>query len=122
MARFVVLRHDSPDGLHWDFMLEIGGALRTWALQDEPAANRRIAARALGDHRVAYLDYEGPVSDDRGTVSQWDGGTFEVVEVKRDLVVARLTGRKLVGRAVLERAADSSGVTSDDWLFRFEPD
>ena len=103
-------------------MLEIGGALRTWALQAEPTAGRRTAARVLGDHRGAYLDYEGPVSDDRGTVSQWDGGTFEAVEIKDDLVVAQLAGRKLIGRAVLEFAADSSGEPDDDWQFRFAPD
>ncbi len=103
-------------------MLEFGGMLRTWALRDEPTADRRIAARALADHRLAYLDYEGPVCGGRGTVSQWDGGTFEIVEVHNDLVAARLRGRKLVGRAVIELAADSSGQPGDDWQFRFIAD
>ena len=122
MGRFVILRHDSPTGLHWDFMLEFGQSLWTWALQAAPAPGQTIAARALADHRPAYLDYEGPVSGGRGSVSQLDGGDFEPVDVKDDLVVVQLSGGKLVGRAVLELAADSSGVVGDDWQFRFTPD
>ena len=69
MPRFVILRHELPDprrrGVHWDFMLEHAGVLRTWALAEEPAPNKPISAEALADHRLAYLNYEGPVS---GTV------------------------------------------------------
>ena len=136
MPRFVVLRHDTPAGPHWDFMLELAGSLRTWALQDEPTTTRPIAARGLPDHRLVYLDYEGPVSGDRGpvsgdrgpvsgdrgTVSQYDAGTFDAVEFKDDLVVVRLAGRKLIGRAMLEIAADSSATPDDNWQFRFTPE
>ncbi len=122
MSRFVVLRHDSPAGLHWDFMLEFADVLRTWALQEEPAAERPIAARALADHRLAYLDYEGPVSGERGSVSKWDRGAFEAVEVEDDLVVVRLAGKRLLGLVTLELVADSSGEQGDSWQFRFTPE
>ncbi|MEA1950003.1 MAG: DNA polymerase ligase N-terminal domain-containing protein, partial [Planctomycetota bacterium] len=113
--RFVVLRHDSPAGPHWDFMLEFADTLRTWALQDEPTAAQTVAAHALPDHRPAYLDYEGPVSGDRGSVERFDRGTFDVVEFKDDLLVVQLAGSKLMGRAVIERVGDC-------WEFRFVPD
>ena len=59
-------------------MLEQDGVLRTWALAEEPAAQAEIAAEALGDHRLDYLEYEGPVSGDRGSVSRWDEGEYEM--------------------------------------------
>ena len=39
---------------------------------DVPAPGVEMIAEALGDHRLDYLDYEGPVSGDRGLVSRWD--------------------------------------------------
>ena len=69
MPRYVILDHDHPSR-HWDFMLESGGVLRTWRLLAEPTAGGPIAAEPLGDHRIAYLDYEGPLSGDRGGSSR----------------------------------------------------
>lgn len=76
--RFVLLFHELPAhsdrASHWDFMIESGPSLRTWALpveiSNENPANSDTdgLALALPDHRLAYLDYEGPVSGDRGTV------------------------------------------------------
>ena len=77
MPRFVILRHDHPF-LHWDFFLECGDVCRTWRLLDSPdVIESAIPAEPLTDHRLMYLDYEGPVSGDRGTVRRWDVGTFE---------------------------------------------
>ena len=82
MPRFVVLRHEMPDGAarpsHWDFMLECGEALRTWALQAQPDAPEPQLAEALADHRLAYLEYEGAVSGGRGNVTRWDAGSYEL--------------------------------------------
>ena len=77
MPRFVILEHDYPE-LHWDFMLECAGALKTWRLAEPPATHGElIAAVALEDHRLDYLDYEGPVSGNRGRVKRWDRGDYE---------------------------------------------
>jgi DNA polymerase Ligase (LigD) len=102
MLRYVILEHDHPV-LHWDFMLESGTLLRTWRLASEPAAGQRIAATSLGEHRLAYLDYEGPVSGNRGTVRRWDHGEFESVEQTDERLVVRLLGGRLHGTATLER-------------------
>lgn len=78
--RFVVLFHEFPIGHnranHWDLMLEQGGRLLTWALPEMPAIGKSIAARRLPDHRLEYLNYEGPVSGDRGEVSRLIAGTY----------------------------------------------
>ena len=73
-GRFVVLEHDHPH-LHWDFMLEADGALLTWRLSNPPATGSWEAEK-LADHRLVYLDYEGPVSGGRGTVKCWDRGVY----------------------------------------------
>jgi hypothetical protein len=102
MSRYVILEHDHPV-LHWDFMLESGVVLRTWRLASMPATGQIIAATALGEHRLAYLDYEGPVSGNRGAVTQWDRGEFDPVEQTGERLVVRLRGRRLNGPATLER-------------------
>lgn len=107
MPRFAVLLHDHPS-LHWDFLLEQGESCRTWRLLKAPDAVGDIPAEAIADHRLMYLDYEGPVSGDRGTVTQWDAGTFEWLVNGDDLVEVRLTGRSLIGVARLRREGDSS--------------
>jgi hypothetical protein len=112
MGRYVILRHECPaayePGVHWDLMLEAGNALRTWALAVEPAPGIVIAADELPDHRLEYLDYEGPISGNRGTVCRWDAGRFEVLrESPRELLV-RFAGDRLNGNAGLMRAAEDS--------------
>jgi hypothetical protein len=107
MPRFVILEHDHPD-LHWDFMLEAAGVLRTWRLAAPPAVGQAVAAVPSFDHRLAYLDYEGPVSGGRGTVRRWDAGTFTWEADGPEGVVVRLEGRRLSGVAVLRRVGDVS--------------
>lgn len=119
MARFAILRHEMPPGpragVHWDLMLERGGVLRTWALAEEPAPQKEIAADALGDHRLAYLEYEGPVSGDRGVVSRWDGGEYECQAESADEIVVRLVGGKMNGTARVRRRTKGS----EQWLFDY---
>ena len=101
MPRFVVLTHDHPF-LHWDFMLEQGASLRTWRLSAEPNSGREISAEPLPDHRLEYLDYEGPLSGDRGDVTQWDRGEYELIEESQDKLSLQLHGEKLKGRTTLQ--------------------
>lgn len=106
MSRFVILEHDSPRGRHWDFLLETGVALTAWALTQSPDAPGAIDADSLADHRIEYLDYEGPVSGDRGTVRRWDAGIYRLErQTERELVLA-LEGRRLCGTATLSRPTD----------------
>ncbi len=108
MFRFAVLEHDSPRGLHWDFLLETGEALSTWALAQAPDTAGPIDAESLADHRLDYLDYEGPVSGGRGAVVRWDAGTYQFVrQTDRELVVS-LEGERLCGTATLSRVGDEA--------------
>jgi hypothetical protein len=100
MPRFVILQHDHPE-LHWDFMLEAGDKLRTWRLAAPPADGQMVAASVSFDHRLAYLDYEGPVSSDRGQVVQWDRGDYEELVAAKGYVQVRLRGHKLRGTVTL---------------------
>jgi hypothetical protein len=102
MPRYVILEHDHPE-LHWDLMLETGEALRTWRLAAPPQAGGRVRAEPSFDHRRLYLDYEGPVSGERGRVKAWDRGTYEAAEDDAARVVVRLTGARLRGTATLRR-------------------
>ncbi len=71
--RFVLLEHDHPVR-HWDFLIEDGSGLASWRLSEFPAPENRVPATALPVHRRLYLDYEGPVSGNRGMVTRRDAG------------------------------------------------
>jgi hypothetical protein len=116
MPRFVVLTHDHPV-LHWDFMLENQATLRTWRLAQPPTETRLILADPLADHRLAYLDYEGPVSGNRGTVTAFDRGEYALLRDDGNVVEVELRGDRLRGRAWLKRLAEV-----DRWEFQFTSD
>lgn len=82
-GRFALLRHETPPGYarpsHWDFLLEREDALATWALLKLPRPGESVAAERLPDHRVAYLEYEGPVRGDRGSLRRIDSGRYETL-------------------------------------------
>jgi hypothetical protein len=107
MPRFVILRHDPPPAgevrVHWDFMLEAGEMLQTWALEQEPVYKVTIRARQLADHRHTYLEYEGPVSGGRGMVTRWDAGEFTWRVQSDSERVIDLNGSILHGHARLTR-------------------
>lgn len=117
MGRFVILEHQW-DGTHWDLMLEREGVLRTWALAESVVVGRNLAARALADHRLHYLDYEGAISGGRGSVRRWDSGFYQSRLWTPDLVRFWLTGGQVEGEAVLFRI--ESGLTAEpfSWFFR----
>jgi hypothetical protein len=110
MPRYVILTHDHPFP-HWDFMLEAEGVLRTWRLLAEPAARQSVPAERLADHRLAYLDYEGPVSGGRGSVARWDHGTYDTV------VTGKLDRIGLNGARDLVFAELASGIEGVSWTF-----
>jgi hypothetical protein len=95
-------------------MLESGEILRTWRLTAVPQPGQTVTATAAFDHRRMYLDYEGPVSDNRGRVVRWDHGTFTWQKTEPDLLTVELDGLRLRGELVLERA------DADKWILRFE--
>ena len=92
MPRFVLLLHDWPEP-HLDLFLESGSELLAWRLpvSFSPDSPSPIIPNAA--HRLAYLDFEGALSGDRGTVTRWDAGVFEWIGDE----AARFEGAKLRG-------------------------
>ena len=90
-------------------MLQVEGALATWQLAccpDESFGREPIIARKLGDHRTAYLTYEGPVSRDRGHVERMDGGAYELISRQPGRWEIILCGRKVRGKFELRQSGD----------------
>lgn len=105
MPRFVILEHDWPSR-HYDLMLESGSALRSWRIPKLPVMDVVMNAEPIGDHRLAYLDYEGPVGGNRGHVRRMDAGNYEIILETPNRTVITLDGMN--GRIHLELLTPSS--------------
>jgi hypothetical protein len=107
MPRYTILEHDHPF-LHWDFLVEVGTALRGWRLAHQPQEGLDIAVQTLPEHRLIYLNYEGPISGGRGCVQRWDSGTCTLIE-EGSLLQFHFQGQRLRGWARLEQASPTRG-------------
>ncbi len=119
--RFVVQRHRATR-LHYDFRLEVGGVLVSWAVPKGPSldpAVRRMAVH-VEDHPLEYFDFEGVIPSRQygaGDVIVWDWGTWEPEAETPDPAVAvangelklRLQGEKLKGRFTIVRTSRRPG-------------
>jgi DNA ligase D-like protein (predicted 3'-phosphoesterase) len=117
---FVVQKHDASR-LHYDFRLEVDGALRSWAVPKGPSTDPRDKRLAVPveDHSLDHADFEGVIAEGYGAgrVIVWDTGEYENVgrramtqALEAGHVVVRLEGRKLRGGFALQRLA------ADRWL------
>jgi hypothetical protein len=117
-------------------MLEAGGVLRTWALEQLPRdwhlahartvelygdcpaieGGNNVSALQLGDHRREYLEFEGVLSGDRGKVVRVATGNYtnETESPEKSTVI--LSGDDVSGRVVLSRS-EADGTT---WTLAFE--
>lgn len=121
---FVVQKH-AASRLHYDFRLELGGVLVSWAVPKGPSldpADKRLAIH-VEDHPVSYGSFEGTIPEKQygaGTVIVWDHGTWEPVGdpgegLKKGKLVFHLHGQKLHGLWELVRTV-KAGEKQESWL------
>lgn len=117
--RFVVQEHHASR-LHWDFRLELGGVLKSWAVPKGPdmePGEKRLAVK-VEDHPVSYIDFKGTIPEGNygaGKVKIWDKGLFQPIDEKSEALSEKqalqwlkkgelkvaLSGKKLKGEYVL---------------------
>jgi hypothetical protein len=100
MSRYVLLHHDWPIE-HYDLMIEVDGELHTWRLPAPPATGEQFIER-IANHRMEYLEYEGPVSNNRGQVKRVAKGEYGIVLSDQNEYQLKLTG-DLQGEMKLQR-------------------
>lgn len=135
--RFVVLHHqvgpslERTDQSHFDWMFQTGGSLRTWATSpvDQFEVAIELTGKRLPNHHAKYLDYEGELSNDRGTVTQVFAGKLQVIEDFAERFVGQLSwkdeSQELAGFVVCQRINVDSDLpdeeTPADWSVSFSP-
>lgn len=130
--RYVVQHHLASHD-HYDFRLELGGVLLSWAVPKGPSldpAQRRLAVE-VEPHPVEYASFEGTIPEGEygaGTVMVWDRGTWEAQgeDAKKGFDRGRLKftlhGEKLKGGWMLARMGAKSGAGKPSWLLIKEKD
>jgi len=128
--RFVIHKHDAST-LHYDFRLEVGAVLVSWAvpkgLSTDPR-EKRLAIRTE-DHRRSYADFEGVIPEGEygaGTVLLWDRGSYRNLRARKGpqsmsmerslddgLIEVELQGQKLEGSWALKRIREGE---QSEWL------
>jgi bifunctional non-homologous end joining protein LigD len=128
---FVVQEHHASR-LHYDFRLEAGGVLKSWAIPKGPSmdpAEKRLAVR-VEDHPLEYAGFAGTIPEGQygaGEVEIWDRGTYDNLlaerpqpqTVSQGIEAGRLEftlhGKRLQGDFALIRMRDKKG-GKENWL------
>jgi bifunctional non-homologous end joining protein LigD len=131
-GRIFVVQQHAARRLHFDFRLELDGALKSWAVPKGVSvdpADRRLAVH-VEDHPVEYADFEGTIAEGEygaGAVIVWDRGVWEPIgdphKGYRDgKLKFHLRGEKLRGAWTLVRMRGRAAEDGDNWLLLKEQD
>ncbi|MGA2394985.1 MAG: non-homologous end-joining DNA ligase [Candidatus Lustribacter sp.] len=125
--RFVVQKHRASR-LHYDFRLEAGGVLASWAVPKGPTldTHERRLAMHVEDHPYDYRTFEGIIPKGNygaGEVIVWDEGTYTlaegddpVAEIAAGKIKFNLHGKKLRGMFTLVKIKNKPGESGEPWL------
>ncbi|MBB5984431.1 DNA ligase D [Sphingobium lignivorans] len=125
---FVVQKHDATR-LHWDFRLEMGGVLKSWAVTKGPSLDphdKRLAVRTE-DHPLSYAQFEGGIPEGEyggGTVMLWDQGVWAPIkgksakDIEKGHLHFQLQGERMKGEWLLVRMKPRPGEKRENWLLR----
>jgi bifunctional non-homologous end joining protein LigD len=124
-ASFVVQKH-AARRLHYDFRLEMDGALKSWAVTRGPSlvpGEKRLAVH-VEDHPLEYADFEGTIPKGEyggGTVIVWDRGSWTPIGdahkgYAKGHLDFELHGKKLNGRWHLVRMHAKPRDKKENWL------
>ncbi len=104
MPTFVIQEHKSKN-LHYDFRLELGGALKSWAVPKIPlmAKGMKRLAIQVEDHAKSYANFQGEIKEGygKGIVKIWDNGNFSLEKRTPKEIIFNLQGKRLKGRYAL---------------------
>ena len=128
--QFVIQKHWASR-LHYDFRLELGGTMKSWAVPKGPSydtADKRMAVRTE-DHPIAYNHFEGEIPAKQygaGKVIIWDEGTWHPIgdpeaSLNAGNLKFELRGRKLLGKWALIRIK-ARDERQEPWLLIKEKD
>lgn len=120
---FVIQKH-AASRLHYDFRLEMGGTLKSWAVPKGPPyeLNERRLAMAVEDHPIEYARFEGVIPKGEyggGTVMVWDIGTYELLDGNywKGKLHLLLHGKKLKGEWILVKGDNRREDKDNAWFF-----
>lgn len=125
-ARAFVIQKHWASRLHYDFRLELDGAMKSWAVPKGPCydpAVKRMAVQ-VEDHPIAYNQFEGQIPEGQygaGKVIIWDEGKWMPVGDPRKgyrdgHLKFDLQGVKMQGRWALIRLKGKESDKQPPWL------